>query len=334
MKILVWSLLSLLVGVAQASDKTCAVITPKGSGISERTRSITMPDGKTITIVGQNHGDRLDLRSIMDQISMKSETNSNWQWFLQSKLDNNKRAIQDASEEVPYLTEMLSKNPDIKYIGIEADPSTAPDHIKYSKKVQDDLLSEVSRRKITDMKTNPLVLGFAGSAVYLKMTNPGLTKNKTYVGLESQEASKLHGEALDKYNAALDKLKAQIDYGSLEGQALGEKIDQTPGQFFSIYPNYNANMDDKIMASALKNTPEKYKQSMKTWISSSLDEMKAMRKRDEAIAKNLNSLDASVVSTIGLAHLDSVMSYLSDTCKKSSGAIKLSSPSSSKKAIQ
>lgn len=202
------------------------------------------------------------------------------------------------------------------------EPETVPDHLKYSEKVRDDLLRETSRRKITDMPTKPYVLGFSGSLVYLKMTEPGLLGNKTFFGVESPEESRLHSEKSQKYDVAIAKLKDQIEISSLEGQEFMGKIHETERELVALYPNYTPTMDEKIMAASLGKTPEKYKKAVSRWILSSLEEMKTMKKRDEKIAESIYSKSGSVVVTLGLAHLESVMSVLANKCKKESTVAK------------
>lgn len=314
MKYFQYFLLLLFIGSAKA-ENSCEVLTPKGSGVFARTRSITTPDGKFITLIGQNHGDRQELRSIMDTVNYKKDSNDLWQWTLQGVLNSNKKAIEDATAEVVYLRKLLKNHPEIKYIGLETDPLTVSDHLKYSKKVQDDLLSEVNRRKISNMKISPLVLGFSGSAVFLKITEPGLMENKAFIGIESLAASKIHTEKLTQYDAARRKLTSQVPIETLEGQDFLKKIADTENDFLTFYPTYISALDEKILEVAMSKTPDKYKEEVKNWISASLDEMKAMKKRDEKMAENLYSKDGSIVATLGLAHLDSVMNLLKEKCK-------------------
>lgn len=314
------------------AEDTCTVKTPKGTAVDSRTRILKTTDGKTMTIIGQNHGDRLDLRSIMDIVNYKSDNNELWLWNLEAVLKANKQAIKDASEEVTYLSELLKNNPEIKHIGFEMAPETVSDHLKYSEKFRDDFLNETIRRKIDNMSSTPYVLGFSGSTVFLKMTEPGLFKKRIFFGVESLEASNLHHEKLLKYDLTLTELKNKIEISTLEGQDFLQKIRETGGELLQIYNVYTPELDEKIMTAALGKSPDKYKKLVSNWISSSLEEMKAMKKRDEKIAESIHSLDGSTVVTLGQAHLESVMSMLVKKCKNESPT-KSKSPVEKSKAV-
>ncbi len=318
--------------ITTLADDTCTIKIPAGTTVESRTRVLKTADGRLITVIGQNHGERLELRRIGGIANFKSDSNDLWRWTLDSILKSNKQAIKDATDEVKYISELLKKNSEIKYVGLEMEQETLPDHIKYSKKVSDDLLSEISRRKITDMATTPYVLGFSGSAVYLRMTEPGLLKNKIFFGVESPEAASLHSEKLQKYDETLSKLKNQIEISTLEGQDFMSKIHETTGELLLLYPAYTSELDEKIMTAALGKTPEKYKKAMSNWISASFEEMKAMKKRDEKIAESIYSRDGSAIVTLGYAHLDSVMSILAKKCEKEASTVKLISPAGVSKA--
>ncbi len=300
----------------RAIASACEVIRPVDGAISERVRSLKTQDGRVITIIGQNHGDGLKLRSIKDIVNYKNDGNDLWLWTLESVLKSNKKAIQSAKEEVSFLSDFFRKNPDVKYVALEALPATSLDHLKYSEKVRDDLLAESSRRKVSNFLTMPHVLGFAGSAVYLKMTEPGLMKNRVFFGVESEKEVDAHAKLVSRYDDTLSSLKKQVDQPSLEGQDFLQKLDRTEGKLIVLYPTYNSNLDKQILEAALLKTPDKYKKATSDWISASLEEMKGMKKRDDKIAESLLSKDGSTLMTVGHAHLDSVMSILAEKCKK------------------
>ncbi len=197
-------------------------------------------------------------------------------------------------------------------------PETLPDHLKYSEKVRDDLLRETNRRKIKNMPTMPYILGFSGSAVYLKMTEPGLFKRKEFFGIESPDEANYHEEKLKKYDSTLKTLKGEITVTTVEGQNFLQKIDETEVHLLALYSDYTSALDEKIMTAALRETPQKHQKALSSWISASLEEMKAMKKRDQKIAEAIYANDGSTVVTVGHGHLDSVASMLANKCKKDS----------------
>ncbi len=323
---------AIIVGHTAHAVDACTVTTPTGTGIASRIRIVKISDDRKIIIIGQNHGDRLELRKLKDFVNNKSDSNDLWLWTMESILKSNSKAIQNASEEVVYIADLLRKDASVKFVGLEMVDGTLPDHIRYSEKFRDDLNNELSRRKISRQRESFLV-GFAGSVSYLKMIEPGLMKGRTLFGMEEKKEDEAHEKALAKYDLTLRDLKQEINWSSKEGQGFAEKVNETEGELLALYPSYTPNLDEKILQSALRKTPERYKKHVLNWITASLDEMKAMKKRDEKIAEAMFAKDGSVIGTMGLAHLEFVTSRLLDLCKTGIEPIKsISNPKSPKGA--
>lgn len=285
-------------------------------------------------LIGQNHGDRLELRKLKDVVNNKSDSNDLWLWTMESILKSNSRAIQHASEEVDYIADLLKKDASIKFVGLEMTDETLADHVRYSEKFRDDLNKEISRRKLSRQR-KPFLVGFAGSVPYLKMIKPGLMKGRVLFGMEGQKEADDHRQASAKYDLTLKKLKQQIDWQSIDGQEFAGKVRETEGELLALYPTYSPNLDSMILEAALSKTPERYKKFISNWIAASLEEMKAMKKRDEKIAESLFSKDGSTIGIMGLAHLESVTSKLLDLCKREiSRTNVISSPKGPAKGVQ
>ncbi len=305
---------AILTGHAALATDTCTATTPSGTGIASRTRIIKISNARKVIIIGQNHGDRLELRKLKDFVNNKSDSNDLWLWSMESILKSNRESIQNASEEVDYISDLLRKDTSVKFVGLEMLGETLPDHIRYSEKFRDDLNTELLRRKISRQK-EPFLVGFAGSVPYLKMIEPDLMQDRTLFGMEGKKENEGHVRALAKYDRTLSDLKQQINWSTKEGQKFSEKVRETEGELLALYSYYSPKLDETILESALRKTPERYKKHVSNWIAASLDEMKAMKKRDKKIAETMFAKDGSVVGTIGLAHLDSVTSSLVDFCK-------------------
>lgn len=310
----------LLGSQAGFAAELCEIKQVESKSLSHRSRVLKFPDGRTITVIGHNHGDReypLELSKLTRSDSAEV-SNEQFEERVKKLVTSNRVAVQNANEDLEYLRSVLVKNQEIKFVGYEGTQESADENLKWMDALHKRYYSQVWKRSLdsTFYNRNAILLA-TGATTYLKLTEPGLFRNRKIVGLESDQASSIYDIALDEFEVAGDELKklAQGDSAFLE------KISDTYSELFALYSIYEpVKHDQLVIAAAKKNIPDKYLGAGLKWIRAGLKEMAAMKGRDRAIVQNMISSGESGILFIGWWHLDSVANMVRAKCLALPGA--------------
>lgn len=307
---------SLITSSVYASE-ACEITQIESNGLSERSRIVEFPDGHTITIIGHNHGDReYPLKfSALTRASKEEVSSEQFTVRVRELLEDGRKSVKDANEDLGYLRSLLQMNRDIKFIGYEGTQRAADENYEWMVGLQNRYYSQVWGRDLSPSSDHKnAILLAAGAPMYLKMTEPGLYRNRSIVGLESDSAASIYDISLEEFDAARDELKA-LAKGDKE--FLG-KISDTYGELMALYSIYEPSKHDElVLVAARKNIPEKYMEAGMKWIRAGLEEMTAMKGRDRAIVDNMISINESGVLFLGLWHLDSIANMVQQKCLES-----------------
>lgn len=306
-------------GGAQAlAANDCEIRSLPNAQISSRSRAIHFANGREIILVGHRHVNRqynLKLNSLTRK-SQAEVSNARFVTELQEMLNDDSLAVKHAGQDLKFLKEFLQQRPDIQFVGVEGTQLTVQENVSWYQGLQSRYFSQLSRRNLpVSVDHQNAILLVAGAATYLSIVEPGRLRGRPLAGVESENESNIHDEALDEFDQAADALKAQ---------AKGDKvflkmISETYTQFQQAYPTYDPILHDpKYIAEVRKNIPAKYAELGMKWFKAGLKEMAAMKDRDREIAKNLIERNETGLLLFGHGHLDSVALMLKESCLKSS----------------
>lgn len=291
-----------------SSQSICNVNAPSSS----RLREVLFPDGRRVTIIGHNHGERNFPTALVELIQNKSRSNEEFNSQLRklvSEVGDGQTRVH-ASEDVKWLRSKLSDiETSIRFVAVEDSPDQSEMANLYGV-VRLELERELRRRELMpNAWLQPALTIMSGAAHYLKMTQPGKFRSVELIGAESPEAIAVEKQKYADLDLSLKTLKAEADPEYLN------RMSQMRLALFQLYPKYEAERHDAEAIGYVRvNAPKKNKESATDWVRSELGLLKATQSRDEHVAETLAARKQTGVYFVGAKHLDSVARILNNKC--------------------
>jgi hypothetical protein len=295
----------------------CRIQISAAGSVGSRARSLIFPDGRELTIVGHNHGNR-DLTggtadSFRVMVSKGALTAAGLRADIERQMAVDKAAVTDSREGYSYLSTYLESHTSAKFVAVEASQATVDSNSKEYGKIRGLFLQELARLNLKEAGPFAEAQAYSfGSDFYLKLSQPILFKNRRLIGVEDSALGR----------AYLDLLPRQARLGrSLAGEQfdpdVAVKMNDFVGSMPARYPTYSPETDD---ASIIKSARAKFSAGdyakIEPYIRLQLAVMRAMKMRDRHDAEILVGQNSSGIMFIGSAHLDSLTELLRGTCEK------------------
>lgn len=318
----------------------CSIRSVSTPGLASRGRVIRFPDGREITLIGQNHGSRTgyqDIESLIDDA--KRETNPKFLASLTYKVNPVSDSTEDdaeilkdeavvrersreANQETAFLQSYLtsSAHSNAKYVGIEGSPAAVSTQIEVMKRLRAKIHDEFSRRQIRNPALEAAILKSRfGATFYLRETEPGIFKDRKFLGYVSEKESEkiasslaklaevrrvLASERTDAFVMTLDKIFEPYDLSNVS-EAYSDQG----------YGGYNPEKDEaRLRTRLLANFKPADRAVVLPYFDAKLALLKTAKLRDRSDAQTLVDQPSSGVMFVGRAHLESVATLLRTTC--------------------
>lgn len=323
-----WTFLSLIIfllSTSAARAATCDIQEETDPRIAGRSESVTLPDGKKITIIGFQHGDRGFWRKVIDLLNQTRLSNSEFTQRLHKLLADvdsdfglKDKTIGMAQKNLSYLRDQMKSDSPLGFVADEARMEDSMAFQKLTPQVGSALYEQVWKRNLPpspDYANTLLIVG--GAATYLKMTEPSLFKSTSIVGFETDAAQNNAETTWNQFLAT----RAQLREAAKADPEYVQKMNETLDDIYSLYMTgpYDPAVHDKIIHDELqKKLPkEHFDLAMKT-VDALLTTMKATLERDQANARSMIKTHQSGILFIGQLHLKSVARYVKQFCQQSS----------------
>ncbi len=148
------------------------------------------------------------------------------------------------------------------------------------------------------------------------MNFPESFEGHKLIGFDSDSEIKNEWLALKAIYEAKDKMKK---FDNID--AVVVKFDKSLWNQYSSY--IPSSSDEKLLESIRKNTPSQYQDVILQWAKAQLQEMTAMKNREEFITRGILSQNQSGMLFIGMLHLDSMSEKIKKKCEAQFGSADL-----------
>jgi hypothetical protein len=163
----------------------CAVVAPPKT---ERLQKILFPDGRQIYMLGYIHGDRQLPFQMADLVKSRAKKLNDSQLHKEiiKLVDQTTFALGEEITDVGQLRELLTKQPELKFVGFETEDRYAVPNLENYQALLKDFQKLVRARDpkaLSDEQSlEHIVLGAAGT---LRSTDPQLYETRQIRGFES-----------------------------------------------------------------------------------------------------------------------------------------------------
>ena len=289
---------------------------------------IQFPSGRSITVVGINHGDLPTLSSIA-VMAGDSKSNSTAYVNQLQTIFKDRATIVDANLVKSYLQETLAKpTSGIEFVAVEFPQELIDDQQKALQSLRENLLREFSRRRDLGLD-NPeqfrdqLALVSGGAAVYLKGTNPGLFSGKKLIGTDGYSQLMTAQLLSDTRDQRCNVLAPTLD--DEHRQRVKSAIDWFDSNSQKVPPAPN---DGGFSQLITREVPDAYRSEAELCAKATLNFARNMNDRNKAMAKNLLQQPGSGIQIIGASHAPALLEMLEASCNQQMGQGRTSAPPS------
>jgi hypothetical protein len=278
-----------------------------------RVRIVKFADGREITIVGHNHGDRDLPFELYDLIKTEKLPNHEFSARLEALAGKVQMASRQAAGDVAYFRDYLARANGKAFVGFESTEQIAHNNFANYALLRDGFNEALAKRALERGPAAASVIQVAlGPAFYLLIEQPELAKNLEIRGFESEEAIRAYDEASAAVEQAMARLKelAGLDQKFMSG------ISGTDFQLWMLYDAFDpVNDPEKILATIrLEEIPEAYRQATLEWLRARLNEMSTLKDREAAVADGMIGAGRSGILFMGEKHLEGVAAALAERC--------------------
>ncbi|MGZ6468716.1 MAG: hypothetical protein ACXWQJ_15560 [Bdellovibrionota bacterium] len=295
--------------------KPCDVVTPPKS---ERLEKIQFADGRQIYMLGYIHGDRQLPFQMADLVKNRAKKLSDSQLHTEilKLVDQTTFALGEEKTDVKQLRELLTKQPELKFVGFETEDQFAVSNLENYQVMLKDFQKMVRVRDpggLSDEQSlEHTVLGAAGT---LRMTDPKLYESRQIRGFESANGTAASDKATIAADEALERLRA-LAKGENEFM---KNINGTIMELDEMYGTYSTDQDATLIQKMQKAPmPDAYRVATMEWFKLKLAEMAADKLREHDVVANILAAKTSGILIMGSAHMDGIMSGLQKQCQSQS----------------
>jgi hypothetical protein len=278
-----------------------------------RVRIVKFADGREVTIVGHNHGDRELPFQLYDLIKADDLANPEFSARLETLAARVEIASRQAAGDAEYFRDYLSRAKGRPFVGFESTEEIAHGNFENYALLRDGFKKALAKRGLAGGPAADGVIRVSlGPAFYLLLDQPQLAENLEVRGFESKEAIRAYDQASERAERALARLKelAFNDQKFLGG------ISGTDFQLWMLYDAFDPALDPpKILASIrLGEIPAAYRAATLDWMRARLDEMSTLKAREAAVADGMIGAGRSGILFMGEKHLEGVAAALARRC--------------------
>lgn len=279
---------------------------------SGRVRVISFPDGRTVYIVGHNHGDRDLPFELSRLLAGGPEGAQDFAGRLAELRSSVRQAEEHSDQDLVAFRALLAAHPEIKIVGMEATDEVVRNNLRSYANLYADFMEAAQGRGVA-ADAGPVVRVAVGPISYLQINEPGLFTGREIIGFESEEAI-----------AAADQAEAEAErlYGLLKEQAAGDgeflgNVAGTDFQLWMAYEKFDPERDSARYLHSIGEAaiPAQYRDLTLQWAAARLNEMAALKRRETAAARLISAAGGSAVIFIGAKHLDGITQEIEKSCR-------------------
>jgi len=308
--------------VSAVRAETCRIEDVSDPLVKGRASSVTFPDGRKLTVVGYQHGDRKFWSKLLQLIKQPGLSNVEFSRRLRTLMvEVNRRASDDVEPTIPaaqkniaFLRSYLKTNPDVSFVADEARMEDSVGVQRLLPWISNQLYRQVWLRNLPSSPDfADALLAIGGPATTLRMTEPALMSKAAIVGFETdraQIAAELAWAKFDEQQKTFDRL-AKSATASEQMRDAVNTIALMP-----LAEAYDPAVHDGLFRAALKKgTPKKYYSLASQTLESLLAAMKATNQRDEDTVSGMVGSGQSGILFIGQLHQKSIARLLALACQ-------------------
>ncbi|NJM10497.1 MAG: hypothetical protein HC883_06540 [Bdellovibrionaceae bacterium] len=281
----------------------------------ERLRTMTMPDGRRIFVLGHTHGDR-EIPFALDRLVNQATSGlSNTQFIekLNALVSSAWAASAQADHDMRLITALLRENPDLSFLGFEATDKVTQNNLGEYALLKASFENTFAQRNLVPSKEQTNLLTVALGPVFsLKFGGAEEVAGLDLVGFESEASTK----AADLASEEAETLKATLLLAGKDDPAFLKNVGGTDFLLWDLYDDYTPEIDDARLLAGIKRSdiPPAYRTATLLWIEARLKEMAALKRRERDVVAAMLTHGSSGLLLMGEKHLVSLSRELRRQC--------------------
>ena len=293
--------------------------------LKDRSSIMHFSDGRSVTLIGHDHGDREQLRQFSRWLRKPGPelSTDDWKAHVEAFLKGNEKTARHAKDDLGFLRASLWNAGDPIFLAIEAQDGDVAGHIQNAMKVRSALLNAFVKRELDDpqfMRNVELV--YMGAILYSTLYDTELKNTYDLVGMEGHpdgvRLQKVGKKAMRIAQLRLSRLKSKPDYDEVavkkSVQFVVDDMNQAYDDIAMILIYDHKTIRDQIMGRFPSLDPQ-VRGSILNYLFGYLDYLRGMKKRDIFFSRKLANQEHSGILFVGEEHLDSLANLLQVQCK-------------------
>ena len=295
--------------VAQSANaaKTCEIEqsgTPSGD---ERIFKIKFKDGRKLTVVGQNHGDR----DLMFKLLAVPEGKGYFD-RIREVLKGSEGTIKHYQEDVLLLRAAAREG--ARFVGYE----TAEDVMPQIERFVSQINTRMNQHSVIHREKDPILVNDAtlmimGAPPAMRLLEPSSLRNVSHVAFEEHSLNQGIDAAYDSFAKVKAELLALT--GEEHEDFAADLLQRVQYQFYDVFDPKDPEFQPRADRWVDDYVPEKYKEVARRLIAVSRPIYILNGRRDAWTARQILDRKTSGIHFIGAVHSHKIMLHLAEACR-------------------
>ncbi|MEN8178822.1 MAG: hypothetical protein ABFS39_09390 [Pseudomonadota bacterium] len=293
--------------------------------LKDRSNIMQFSDGRSVTLIGHDHGDRAELRRFSKWLLNPDPelSTDDWKAHVEAFLMGNEKTARQAKDDLGFLRATLWNAKDPIFLAVEAQDDNVAGRIQNAMKVRSALFNEFVVRELDNpgfMRNVELV--YMGATLYSNLYDAELMNTYDLVGMEGHpdgsRLQKVGKKAMRVAQARLSQLKNKPDYDEVAVkkavQFVVDEMNEAYADVAMILVYDHKTIRDQIMGRYPSLDPQ-VRGTILNYLFGYLDYLRGMKKRDIFFSRKLANQERSGIFLVGEEHLASLTNLLQVQCK-------------------
>ena len=293
----------------------CEPVAVSDKDVARRATTIPFPDGRLVTVIGHDHGDRrvpAELQNLAKAFAENGSVHA-LELGLNRIPTRNRDGIHDQESNLSFLRRRLKGQHGIQFISKEVDPAMFQNSQLFLIELREDFQRAFKMYSVSPPKqlARAQLLAEEASTFY-SLNHLSLGLGYTMFGAESKTASEAFSVADKQLNEAYARLLDVVgDHPKIKRTLLEGRY-----EIYLMAENQLGPLNEaELIAKFEKQMPKRLHEAGRKWIAAEVKKYEAHEKRDEATAKNLVDRRQSGIHFVGMFHFKSLIQKLQKSCE-------------------
>lgn len=293
--------------------------------LKDRSNITHFPGGRSVTLIGHDHGDREAQRQFSKWLRMPDPELSTEEWTAHTEefLKGHEKTSQHVKDDLGYLRARLWNAKDPMFLAIEAQDDDVTGHVLNSMKMRSALLKEFFTREMDNPKfMREVELVYMGATLYSTLYDTELKRKYDLIGMEGPEdgarLQKVGKKAMHNAQVRLSqlKMKPELDQAKVKQvvQFVVNDMNKAYDDIANILVYDHKTIRDLLMGS-YPNLDTQVRGAILNYLFGYLDYLRGMKKRDIAFSRKLALQERSGLFFVGEEHFESLTKLIETHCK-------------------